>query len=940
MPKLAEQDYKTKSQMLQQQQNGNNTSNEHNYNAFPDNNNDCFALWNKICHILISKIGEATFRSWISPLQMIGIEDGMVMLAAPSRFIKDWIASHYQSQILQLMRMENPEIHALEITIGGTVSNNTPYQNNNYHNNQHYPAPHNHAPNLNYPGNPHQSIPPQTQQGRNPYQSHAHNAAIANHGNGHHYPPSHHYPPNGYNAHHNAAHHPNHYHPSGLPTNISPMMHNQQHHGNGYYPAAHHHPQQNHNGYHGSRSANPGSAHHSHHYPPHHNHQNSGNWQQQNQFMNANQELNPQAHHNPNIYNPQINGQPNRQPSGQAPSNISNHSHLYDSIYQTEKSLHDEHKQFAEEQSEESPYENTNNEQQQSHAHFPENDSNTDSQQLELNIDRLDPEEEQTQNNEAILQEPSEQYDADIINKNSIGKEDLTENIENSNNYENQQNDYNNTESDHDEIIPHSNQQIDDDSPIANNLNQQENIDINSSFPNNIATAPEHYPTYHNNGYPPPPSHDYGYNHMANNGMAGYLPNHIDAMPSPQQQPSPNNNTAYPYHHPLNRYDEYMNNMGNHNNYYGKNENEEHNKKLREFEEKFDAEIRTPLNSRYSFDSFVVGKPNAFAHAAALRLADEIIASSPQMPVSRDCNPLFLYGGVGLGKTHLMHAIAWRVVQHNPSKKVLYLSAEKFMNQFVQSLRHKETFGFKEYLRNVDVLMVDDIQFFSGKDYTQEEFFHTFNALIDHNKAIIISGDCSPSSMTGIEERIKSRLSQGLVADIHATSYELRLGILQTKAEQSGHQFSDDVLELLANRVTSNVRELEGAFKKIIQYAMVSGGNITVDTVHFILQDVLKSSGQKASIESIQRYIADSYGLQLSDLQSTRRSRNIARPRQIAMYLAKKITGKSLPELGRKFMKDHTTVMHAIRKVDELISSDPKFKEEVEKHKNTLSGNA
>ena len=335
--------------------------------------------------------------------------------------------------------------------------------------------------------------------------------------------------------------------------------------------------------------------------------------------------------------------------------------------------------------------------------------------------------------------------------------------------------------------------------------------------------------------------------------------------------------------------------------------------------------ISAPLDPRYTFDNFVVGKPNELAHAAARRVAESSV-------VAPGSNPLFLYGGVGLGKTHLMHAIAWHIRKTDPSRKVVYLSAEKFMYLFIRAIRTKDTMAFKEYFRSVDVLMVDDVQFISGKDSTQEEFFHTFNALVDQHKQLIISGDRSPADLEGMEERVRSRLGWGLVADIHATSYELRLGILQSKLEKmpSTHVPSR-ILEFLAHKITSNVRELEGALNRVVAHATLVGGAVTLESTQEVLHDILRSNDRRITIEDIQKKVAAHFNIKVSDMHSARRSVAIARPRQVAMYLSKKLTTKSLPEIGRKFGgKDHTTVMHAVKRIDELSRNDKEFAGDVE----------
>ena len=299
-------------------------------------------------------------------------------------------------------------------------------------------------------------------------------------------------------------------------------------------------------------------------------------------------------------------------------------------------------------------------------------------------------------------------------------------------------------------------------------------------------------------------------------------------------------------------------------------------------------------------------------------------------------NPLFLYGGVGLGKTHLMHAIAWEVKASNPEARVLYLSAEQFMYRFVSALRFKDMHGFKEMFRSVDMLMVDDVQFISGKDSTQEEFFHTFNALVEQQKQIVISADRAPGEIDGLEERIKSRLQWGLVVDLHPTDYELRLGILQAKAEAQlernpGVRIGQGVMEFLAHRISSNVRVLEGALNRLFAYAELVGREIDLDMTQECLTDLLRVSERKVTIDEIIRKVADHYNLRMSDLLSARRARQVARPRQVAMYLAKTLTSRSLPDIGRRFGgRDHTTVIHAVRKIEELRAADVQIAEDVE----------
>ncbi len=332
------------------------------------------------------------------------------------------------------------------------------------------------------------------------------------------------------------------------------------------------------------------------------------------------------------------------------------------------------------------------------------------------------------------------------------------------------------------------------------------------------------------------------------------------------------------------------------------------------------------LESPFTFDKFVVGKPNEFAYACARRVAAQ--------PSSQGFNPLFLYGGVGLGKTHLMHAIAWELSATRATTKpvtVAYMSAEKFMYRFIAAIRSQSTMAFKEELRSVDVLMVDDLQFLIGKDNTQEEFFHTFNALVDAGKQIVVSADKSPSDLQLLDDRLRTRLGCGMVADLHSTTYELRISILESKAALAGVPVPPRVMEFLAHKITSNVRELEGALNRLVAHANLFGRPVTLETAQEVLHDVLRAHDRKVTIEEIQRRVAEHYNIRLNDMSSPRRARAVARPRQIAMYLAKQLTSRSLPEIGRKFgNRDHTTVMHACAKVSELMERDAAFAEDVE----------
>ena len=336
------------------------------------------------------------------------------------------------------------------------------------------------------------------------------------------------------------------------------------------------------------------------------------------------------------------------------------------------------------------------------------------------------------------------------------------------------------------------------------------------------------------------------------------------------------------------------------------------------------AEAAGALDSRFSFDAFIVGKPNEFAYACARRVAEQ--------PASQGFNPLFLYGGVGLGKTHLMHAVGLELSRREGGRpaSVSYMSAEKFMYRFIAAIRSQSTMEFKESLRSVDVLMVDDVQFLIGKDSTQEEFFHTFNALVESGKQIVISSDKSPSELD-VEQRLRTRLGCGMVADIHATTFELRVSILEAKAGRAGVDVPRRVLEFLAHKITTNVRELEGALNRLLAHASLFGRPVTLESTQDVLRDVLKAQDRRVTIEEIQKRVAEHYHLRLSEMSSARRARNVARPRQVAMYLAKQLTSRSLPEIGRKFgNRDHTTVMHACSRVAEIMGVDAGFAEDVE----------
>jgi len=334
------------------------------------------------------------------------------------------------------------------------------------------------------------------------------------------------------------------------------------------------------------------------------------------------------------------------------------------------------------------------------------------------------------------------------------------------------------------------------------------------------------------------------------------------------------------------------------------------------------ARCGTPLEARYTFDSFVVGKANEVAYNAARTLAEggRLVF-----------NPLFLHGGTGLGKTHLMHAIGHDYLARHPQAKVVYMSAEKFMFEFVSAMRAKDTFSFKQRLRAADVLMIDDVQFIAGKESTQEEFFHTMNELISAGRRLVISADRSPQDLDGIESRILSRLSWGLVADINPADFELRLNILTRKLEaMPDSQVPQDVVMFLARRISANVRELEGALNRVVAYAALSGKPVDIDFTQATLADILRANQRRVTIDEIQRKVSDHYRIRQAEMSSARRAREVARPRQVAMYLAKQLTPRSLPEIGRRFGgRDHTTVIHAVKQIEKLRQTDAELDADV-----------
>ena len=338
--------------------------------------------------------------------------------------------------------------------------------------------------------------------------------------------------------------------------------------------------------------------------------------------------------------------------------------------------------------------------------------------------------------------------------------------------------------------------------------------------------------------------------------------------------------------------------------------------------------LSSPLDPRLTFSTFVVGAPNSFAANAARRVAES------DTPVF---NPLVLHGNVGTGKTHLLQAIAQDIRARRPRTRVAYMSAEKFMYQFIRALRFKDTLSFKEQLRGIDVLMIDDIQFICGKESTQEEFIHTFNALMDQGKQVIVSADRSPSDLDGLDERLRSRLSGGLVAAIEPATFDLRLAILRSKCALLNRMVPDDVLAFLAEKITASIRELEGALSRLIAHAELTGRELNIDSAQDLLQDLLRSNDRRLTVEDVQKAVCEHYGIRLADMHSPRRARPVARPRQMAMYLCKALTTHSLPDIGRRFGgRDHTTIIHGIRKIDELLKSDRQLQEDLDVLKRRL----
>ncbi len=323
------------------------------------------------------------------------------------------------------------------------------------------------------------------------------------------------------------------------------------------------------------------------------------------------------------------------------------------------------------------------------------------------------------------------------------------------------------------------------------------------------------------------------------------------------------------------------------------------------------------LNPRYTFDTFIVGSSNQFAHAAC-----RAVAEAP----SRSYNPLFIYGGVGLGKTHLMHAIGHYVLSHNRNLVLTYISSERFMNEMINAVRYDRLIDFRERYRSVDVLLVDDVQFLAGKEGTQNEFFHTFNALYDSQKQIVLSSDCPPHEIEQLEERLRSRFEWGLIADIQSPDLETKVAILKKKAEAEAVPLPDPVAIYIAGRIKSNIRELEGSLIRLIAFASLTGRELSVELAQEVLHNVKDHEEKAVTIDHIQKFVSDYYQLKLADLKSRNNSKSIAMPRQVAMYLCKALTHASLPEIGRSFGgKHHSTVIHSIRKVETLRKGDTQF---------------
>ena len=342
---------------------------------------------------------------------------------------------------------------------------------------------------------------------------------------------------------------------------------------------------------------------------------------------------------------------------------------------------------------------------------------------------------------------------------------------------------------------------------------------------------------------------------------------------------------------------------------------EEKNKAIKIKGSPLNEEISNTLNPKYKFDSFLIGNSNRFANAASLAVAE-----AP----AKAYNPLFIYGGVGLGKTHLMHAIGHYILENNPNAKVEYVSSEKFTNELINAIKHDKNEEFRNKYRHVDVLLIDDIQFIAGKEGTQEEFFHTFNALHDANKQIILSSDRPPKEIPTLEDRLRSRFEWGLIADIQVPDFETRMAILKKKADLERLNVPNEVMVYVATKIKSNIRELEGALIRIVAYSSLTNREVSVDLASEALKDIIsKKQGKSITIESIQDIVSSYFNLRVEDFKSQRRTRNVAYPRQIAMYLSRKLTDMSLPKIGEEFGgRDHTTVIHAYEKISENLKTD------------------
>ncbi|MBO8155625.1 MAG: chromosomal replication initiator protein DnaA [Bacillaceae bacterium] len=351
-------------------------------------------------------------------------------------------------------------------------------------------------------------------------------------------------------------------------------------------------------------------------------------------------------------------------------------------------------------------------------------------------------------------------------------------------------------------------------------------------------------------------------------------------------------------------------------------------KKVPEIQKEQDSP-KTMLNSKYTFDTFVIGSGNRFAHAASLAVAE-----AP----AKAYNPLFIYGGVGLGKTHLMHAIGHYVLEHNPEAKVVYLSSEKFTNEFINSIRDNKAINFRNKYRNVDVLLIDDIQFLAGKEQTQEEFFHTFNTLHEENKQIVISSDRPPKEIPTLEDRLRSRFEWGLITDITPPDLETRIAILRKKAKAEGLDIPNEVMLYIANQIDTNIRELEGALIRVVAYSSLINKDIDASLAAEALKDIIPGSRPKViTIQGIQETVGEKYNVKLEDFKSKKRTKSIAFPRQIAMYLARELTDFSLPKIGEEFGgRDHTTVIHAHEKISKMLASDQQLQHDVQEIRERL----